>query len=81
MMQQIEEQLRRGARRSGHTRQPGIAMAVTKVQKKKRGRTTTAASPANSIPETVLRNVIDMSVTAISSGSVLLCLFAAKRLI
>ena len=56
-------------------------MAVKKVQKKKRGRTTTAASPANSIPATLIRNVIDMSVTAISSGSVLLCFFAAKQLI
>lgn len=53
-------------------------MAAKKIQKKKRGRTTTAAA---AIPATLFRSVTDMGVTAISSGSVLLCLFAAKRLL
>lgn len=67
----MEDQLRQG-------RVDGISMAAKKIQKKKRGRTTTAAA---AIPATLFRSVTDMGVTAISSGSVLLCLFAAKRLL
>jgi hypothetical protein len=56
-------------------------MAAKKTQKKNRGRTTTAAAAANLISATLFGSVINMGVTAMSSGSVLLCLFAAKRLI
>ena len=55
-------------------------MAAKKPQKKNRGRTTAAAATANSITATLFGSVINMGVTAIASGSVLLCLFAAKRL-
>jgi len=55
-------------------------MAAKKTQKK-RGRTTTAAATVNSISTTLFGSVINMGVTAITSGSVLLCFFAAKRLI
>lgn len=77
----IEGQLRQGARRSVHSGQLGISMAAKKLQKKNRGRTTTAVATANSITATLFGSVINMGVTAITSGSVLLCLFAAKRLI
>ncbi len=56
-------------------------MAVKKAQKKNRGRTTTAAAAANSISATLFGSMINMGITAITSGSVLLCLFAANRLI
>ena len=56
-------------------------MAAKKPQNKNRGRTTTAAATAHSISTTLLGSVINMGVMAISSGSVLLCLMAAKRLI
>ena len=56
-------------------------MAAKKTQKKNRGRTTIAAATAHSISTTLLGSVINMGVIAISSGSVLLCLFVAKRLI
>jgi hypothetical protein len=57
-------------------------MAAKKPQKKKRGRTTAAtASVSNTIRSTMFRGVIDMTVTVATSGSVLLCLFAAKRFI
>jgi hypothetical protein len=56
-------------------------MAAKKPQKKNRGRTTTAVATANSITATLFGSVINMGVTAITSGSVLLCFFAAKRLI
>jgi len=58
-----------------------ISMAPKKPHKKNRGRTTTAVATANSITATLFGSVINMGVTAITSGSVLLCLFAAKRLI
>jgi hypothetical protein len=56
-------------------------MAAKESQKNISSRTTTAAAAANSITATVFGSVINMGVTAITSGSVLLCLFAAKRLI
>jgi hypothetical protein len=36
---------------------------------------------SNTIHSTMFRGVIDMTVTVATSGSVLLCLFAAKRFI
>jgi hypothetical protein len=51
------------------------------TSKENRGRTTTAVATANSITATLFGSVINMGVTAITSGSVLLCFFAAKRLI
>jgi hypothetical protein len=69
----IEGQLRQGRVEN--------SMAAKKPQKKKRGRSTAAAaSTSSSFPATLFRSVIDMTATAVSSGSVLLCLFAAKRL-
>ena len=56
-------------------------MAAKKSQKKNSGRTTTAAAAVNSISTTLFGSVINFGVMAIISGSVLLCLFAAKRLI
>jgi hypothetical protein len=57
-------------------------MAAKKNSKNKRGHTTIAAAAVpNSIPATLFGSVINMSVTLASSGSVLLCLFVAKRLI
>jgi hypothetical protein len=56
-------------------------MAAKKTQNKNRGRTTTAVAAANSVSSILFGTVINMGVTAISSGSVLLCLVAAKRLI
>jgi hypothetical protein len=56
-------------------------MAARKSQKKISGRTTTAAAAANSVSATLFGSVINMGVTAVSSASVLLCLFAGKRMI
>jgi hypothetical protein len=56
-------------------------MAAKKSQKKISCRTTTAAAAANSISATLFGRMINMGVMAISSGSVLLFLIAAKRLI
>jgi hypothetical protein len=53
-------------------------MAAKKAQKKNRGRTTTAAATVNSISATLFGSVINMGVSAITSGSVLLCLFVAN---
>ncbi|EAQ33678.1 hypothetical protein NB311A_09941 [Nitrobacter sp. Nb-311A] len=75
----IEDELRQGARRSVHSGQLGISMAAKKSQKKISGRTTTAAAAANSISATFFGS--NMGFMAISTGSILLCLFAAKQLI
>jgi hypothetical protein len=56
-------------------------MAAKKSQTKGSDRTTTATAIANSISTTLLGSMTNMGVMATSSGSVLLCLYAAKRLI
>jgi hypothetical protein len=56
-------------------------MAAKKSQKKISGRTTTAAAAANSISTTFFGSVINMGFMAISTGSIQLCLLAAKRLV
>ncbi len=51
------------------------------TKKKISGRTTTAAAAANSTSATLFGSLINMGFMAMSSGSILLCLMAAKRLI
>ena len=59
----------------------GLIMAAKKRSRSRGGRAKQAASPACrlSIFSTAARSVANMTVTALTSGSVLLCLFAAKR--
>jgi hypothetical protein len=56
-------------------------MAAKKSKNKTSGRTTTAAAAANSVSATLFGTVTNMGVTAVSLGSILPCLTAAKRLI
>ena len=58
-------------------------MAAKKQKKSKTAPSKQVAAPAARFPivlSTALRSVLDMSVTALTSGSVLLGLFAAKRI-
>ena len=70
----IEDQLRHGCVES--------SMTAKELQKKNRGRATAAAVLAsNMIRLAMLRSVIDAGAAAATSGTVLLCLLIAKRLI
>jgi hypothetical protein len=60
----------------------GFIMAAKKRSKSKGGRakqTVPAAWRLSIVFSTAARSLINMTVTALTSGSVLLCLFAAKR--
>jgi hypothetical protein len=57
-------------------------MAAKKRSRSKRGRARQAAFAAwrfSIVFSTAARSLINMTVTAVTSGSVLLCLFAARR--
>jgi hypothetical protein len=60
----------------------GLIMAAKKRSRSKGGRARQAAPAARRLPivfSTAARSLANMTVTALTSGSVLLCLFAAKR--
>jgi hypothetical protein len=59
-------------------------MAAKKLSKSKNGRAKPAAPAAGRLPivlSTAARSMLNMTATAVTSGSVLLCLFAAERLL
>jgi hypothetical protein len=59
-------------------------MAAKQRSKTNAGRARQASPVLNRFPvvlSTALKSVVNMTVTAITSGLVLLCLFAAKRLL
>jgi hypothetical protein len=59
-------------------------MAAVKQSKSKHGRARQAAPAAGRFPIalwTAARSMLNMTTTAVTSESVLLCLFAAKRLL
>ena len=60
----------------------GLTMAAKKRSRPKGGRARQAAFAAwrfSIVFSTAARSLINMTVTAVTSGSVLLCLFAARR--
>ena len=62
--------------------QPDPPNRTTMAAKKKRKpKSSRAMDRPMSVYSTAVGNLINMTVTAVTSGSVLLCLFAAKRLL
>jgi hypothetical protein len=62
--------------------QPDPSNRITMAAKKKRKpKSLRAVDRLISVFSTAMGNLINMTVTAVTSGSVLLCLFAAKRLL
>jgi hypothetical protein len=83
----IEDQLRQGSVGIGPQGQipfNGESMAAKKRSKSKSERARKASPAVRRFPvvlSTALYSVVNMTVTAVTSGSVLLCLFVAKRLL